>query len=78
MKKQSRKIVLVVIIMIISVNVWAQQGRRGAPAFTDDTQDASSGSGTGSNGLPAIPLDGGLSLLLVAGAAYGAKRKIRN
>ena len=70
MKKHSRKIVLIAIIMIIGISVWAQ-GPPPPPGFVDDAVDASSsGSGTTST-----PLDGGLSFLLVAGAAYGAKRK---
>ena len=73
MKKHSRKIIMLVIIMILGVSVWAQ-GPPPPPAFTDDTQDASSGGTTGGTGSTDTPLDGGLSLLLVAGAAYGAKR----
>jgi len=73
MEKHSRKIVLIAIIMIIGVSVWAQ-GPPPPPGFTDNTVDASSsGSGTTST-----PLDGGLSFLLVAGAAYGAKRKAQS
>jgi hypothetical protein len=76
MKKHSRKIVLLAIIMIIGVSVWAQ-GPPPPPAFTDDTEDASSGSSGGGTGRTDTPLDGGLSLLLAAGVAYGAKRKAK-
>jgi len=49
-------------------------------SFDDDVIDNSNGSGSGSGSggsLPAIPLDGGLSLLLAAGAAYGINRRIK-
>ena len=78
MKKHSRKVLLVAMILFIGVSVWAQ-GPPPPPAFTDDTEDASSGGsggGTGGGGTD-TPLDGGLSLLLAAGAAYGVKRRIK-
>jgi hypothetical protein len=73
MKKHSRKIVLIAIIMIIGISVWAQ-GPPPPPGFVDDAVDASS---SGSGGTD-TPLDGGLSLLLAAGLGYGAKRKAQS
>ena len=78
MKKHSRKIVLIAIILIIGVSVWAQ-GPPPPPSFTDDTDDVSSsgsGGGTGGGGTD-TPLDGGLSLLLAVGATYGINRRIK-
>jgi hypothetical protein len=66
------KIVLMLIVMTIGLSTQA-----GWPSsFDDDVIDNSNGSGSG-GGLPAIPLDGGLSLLLAAGAAYGVNRRIK-
>ena len=65
---------LVLLLLVISIGATSQA--QTAPGFGDDVDD---NSGSGAQ-LPAIPLDGGLSLLVVAGVAYGAKRKaqIRN
>ena len=71
--KQSLVKKLVLLLLVISIGATTQAQ---APGFGDDVDD-NSGSGS-SNNLPAIPLDGGLSLLLAAGAAYGIKRKIKN
>ena len=60
---------LVLLMLVISIGAIAQAQ---APGFGDDVDD---NSGSGSS-LPAIPLDGGLSLLVIAGVAYGAKRKL--
>jgi hypothetical protein len=67
--KQSLKKKLVLIFFVISICATSQAQ---APGFGDDVDD---NSGSGSS-LPAIPLDGGLSLLVVAGVAYGAKSKL--
>jgi hypothetical protein len=72
MKNHFRKVVLIVIILFIGISVWAQ-GPPPPPGFVDDAVDASS---SGSGGTD-TPLDGGLSFLLAAGVAYGAKRKLR-
>jgi hypothetical protein len=62
-----KKLVLLLLVISIGATSKAQ-----APGFGDDVDD-NSGGGTQ---LPAIPLDGGLSLLVAAGVAYGAKRKL--
>jgi len=58
-------------LLVISIGVTSQA--QTAPGFGDDVDDNSGGGAQ----LPAIPLDGGLSLLLAAGAAYGVKRRIK-
>jgi hypothetical protein len=70
--QQSLKKKLVLLLLVISIGATSQA--QTAPVF-DDNVDDNSGGGTQ---LPAIPLDGGLSLLVVAGVAYGAKRKLGN
>ena len=67
--KQSLKKKLVLLFLVISIGATSQAQ---APGFGDDVDD---NSGSGSS-LPAIPLDGGLSLLVAAGVAYGTKRKL--
>jgi hypothetical protein len=69
--QQSLKKKLVLLLLVISIGATSQA--QTAPGFWDDVDDNSGGGAQ----LPAIPLDGGLSLLLAAGAAYGAKRKLR-
>jgi len=61
---------LVFLLLVISIGATSQA--QTAPGFGDDVDD-NSGGGTQ---LPAIPIDGGLSLLVVAGVAYGTKRKL--
>ncbi len=68
--QQSLKKKLVLLLLVISIGATSQA--QTAPGFGDDVDD---NSGSGSS-LPAIPLDGGLSLLVVAGVAYGTKRKL--
>jgi hypothetical protein len=67
--KQSLIKKIVFLLLVISISAIAQA--QTAPGFGDDVDD-NSPSGPQ---LPAIPIDGGLSLLVVAGVAYGAKRK---
>ena len=62
-----KKLVLLFLVISISATSQAQ-----APGFGDDVDD---NSGSGSS-LPAIPIDGGISLLVAAGVAYGTKRKL--
>ena len=50
--------ILTVMLLSFNVNVEAQSD---PPPFDDNTQDM-------------VPLDGGLSLLLAAGIAYGSKK----
>ena len=61
---------LVLLLLVISIGATSQAQ---APGFGDDVDD---NSGSGGSSLPAIPIDGGLSLLVVAGVAYGTKRKL--
>lgn len=60
---------MILIAMAISIGSYAQT----APGFGDDVDD---NSGSGSQ-LPAIPIDGGLSLLVAAGIGYGVKREAK-
>lgn len=70
--KQSLIKKLVLFFLVISIGTTSQA--QTAPGFGDDVDD-NSGSGTQ---LPAIPLDGGLTFLVAAGVAYGAKRKMKS
>lgn len=79
MKKKISKVLFTVMFLFWGLSVWAQ----GPPPFDDNTQDANNGTGSGSGGSGSsrndTPLDGGLSILLAAGAAYGVKKyKSRN
>ena len=69
--KQSLKKKLVLLLLVISIGATSQA--QTAPGFGDDVDD---NSGSGGSSLPAIPIDGGLSLLVAAGVAYGAKKKL--
>ena len=45
-----------------------------APPTTTGSGSGSGAGGAGAAGSTSAPIDGGLSILLIAGAAYGAKR----
>jgi len=64
--KKYLNIVLIVFVMLVAFNATNAQ------SFTDDVTDVDGSGGTG--GSTEVPIDGGLSLLLGAGIAYGAKR----
>jgi hypothetical protein len=61
----SKKILLWIQAMILSVGIHAQEPDPGPPPVDGD--------GPGDPDQE-VPFDGGLSLLLAAGAAYGAKK----
>jgi hypothetical protein len=71
MKKISKISLLVVLTLALSAPLvsyatgYGGKGGKGGPGFDDDVQDYDPND---------IPLDGGLSILAIAGAAYGAKK----
>ena len=59
-----KKIVKIFLLLVTTIVFSVQMGQaQGPDPFDDDTDDENP-----------IPIDGGLSLLLAAGAAYGAKK----
>ena len=73
MKNSIIKNTIVTIAAILTMGLSSYAGF--PPSFGDDVVDNNSSSS--SNDLPAIPLDGGLSILLAAGAAYGVKKRMK-
>ena len=65
----SKKIVLLVVVLVVCIplGVFAQ------PGFDPGMTDGPGGPGGGGGGAGA-PIDGGLSMLAVAGVAYGVKK----
>lgn len=65
----SKKILLWIHAMILSISIQAQDVDPGPPPVDPD-------GGPGDNPDQEVPFDGGIILLLAAGAAYGAKKSI--
>ena len=63
MKRKKYKILIVIIFMILGGNITIAQNGPPNPPDGDNTQN---------NKLGAIPISGGILLLLGAGAAYGS------
>ena len=58
MKKNTWRLLIALLLMVGSVNICLAQDSPDDPSQND----------------PAVPIDGGLSLLLAAGAVYGGRR----
>lgn len=74
-------VITLVLVMIASSETFAQTttttSSSTSSCLTCGDDDPPPGADLGDPGTE-VPIDGGLSLLLVAGAAYGAKRIHRN
>jgi hypothetical protein len=83
MKNTRMSLVALLAVMILQVGVIQAQPdvppTDGGPGCCPDSPDGDPNGGDppGDPGPTAIPFDGGISLLLAAGAAYGVRRSAR-
>jgi hypothetical protein len=68
--KKTSMLLMAMFMVLIAMTISVSSSAQTAPGFGDDVDD---NGGSGAQ-LPAIPIDGGLSLLIAAGVGYGVKR----
>ena len=73
--KNQIKTIIIVLALIISSSAFAGRNsndRRSDDRRSDDNSDDNNGNSEGNN--DSVPLDGGLSILLLGAAAFGVKK----